>query len=147
MKKENLLIEPERKHTRKDLYGMILMGILIMAFIEIFHSTPFTNFFFYGILLIMVILILTRNIYQKFEIDYLNSRVNIEYITLFKSNCERMVPFDELHYEYRKIASRSGAKWTLKLWQNDKKVLSLVEGDWGFNKEKIDLLVEKLEEL
>ncbi|MNJ90801.1 hypothetical protein D3C87_84410 [compost metagenome] len=156
MKKENLLIEPERKHTRKDLLIMILIGILFFVSAELLypilkpyrsHSAPFTNGFFFAISALLIIYVLSRKIYHLIEIDYENNKLKIEYITLFNNDCESIIPFGELEYEYKKVASRSGGKWSLKIWKNKKKVLNLDEGDYGFEKEKLDLLVEKLKEL
>lgn len=135
---------------------MILIGILFLALAELLypilkpnraHLIPFTNGFFFGMSTILIFYVLSRKIYQRIQIDYKNNTLNIEYVTLFKNNCERIISFEELEYEYKKIASRSGGKWTLKIWKNDKNVFSLEEGDYGFYKEKIDLLVEKLREL
>lgn len=95
----------------------------------------------------MIPYVFSRKIYQLIEIDYENQKLKFEYITLFKNDCEKNISFEELEYEYKKIASRSGGKWTLKIWQNNKKVFCLEERDFGFEKEKLDLLVEKLKEL
>ena len=135
---------------------MILIGIVFFVSAELLfpilrpnrsHSIPFTNGFFFGISIIYIVYVLSRKIYQIIEIDYRNNKLTIEFITLLKNNCESIVSFEELEYDYKKVASRSGGKWTLKIWKNNKKVLNLEEGDFGFEKEKIDLLVEKLKEL
>jgi len=156
LKNGNLLIEPERKHSRKDLFIMVLIGILFLATVELLYpilrpnraySVPFSNVFFFGMSTFLIIYVLSKKIYQIIEIDYDNNKLKIEYLTLFKNNCQKIILFDELEYEYKKIASRSGGNWTITIWQNDKKVFSLEEGDYGFEKEKIDLLVEKLKEL
>jgi hypothetical protein len=156
LKNKNLLIEPERKHSRKDLFIMILIIISIFALAELLypilkpnksHSIPFTNGFFFVISLLMILYVFSRKIYQLIEIDYENQKLKFEYVTLFKNHCEKNISFEELEYEYKKIASRSGGKWTLKIWQNNKKVFCLEERDFGFEKEKLDLLVEKLKEL
>lgn len=156
LKKEKYLIEPQRKHSRRDLFVMIGIGILLIASAELLypvlkpnrsHSILFSNGFFFAISTLLILYVLSRKIYQSIEIDYENDKLKIEYITLFKNNCERIISFEELEYEYKKIASRSGGKWTLKIWQNNKKVFYLEEYDFGFEKEKLDLLVEKLKEL
>lgn len=135
---------------------MIVIGIFFMALVELLylvlkpnksHSIPFSNGLFFAISTLLTLYVLSRKIYHQIEIDYENDRLKIEYITLFKSNCEYVISFEELEYEYKKIASRSGGKWNLRIWQNNKKVFSLEEGGYGFEKEKIDLLVEKLKEL
>ena len=156
MKKENLLIEPDRKHTRKDLFIMILIVIFFFATAEFLypilkpfksHSALFTNGFFFTISGLVIIYFLSRKIYHLIEIDYENNKLKIEYINLFNNDCESIIPFDELEYEYKKVASRSGGKWTLKIWKKNKKVLNLEEGNYGFEKEKLDLLVDNLKEL
>ncbi|MDN3677314.1 hypothetical protein QWY90_08295 [Flavobacterium paronense] len=153
---ENIIIEPNRKHTRKDLFFMILIGIAFFVSAEFLapvlrhnlrNKIPFADGFFFGISIIYIVYVLSRKIYQKIEIDYENNRLRIEYITLLKKDCENIIPFEELEYEYKKIASRSGGKWTLRIWKNNKKKLNLEERDYGFEKENIDLLVEKLKEL
>lgn len=153
---KNYLIEPERKHSRQDLFITILVGILLFVLAELLypilkpnrsHSNPFTNGFFFAISTLLISYVLSRKIYQLIEIDYENQKLKIEYITLFKNHCQTNVTFEELEYEYKKKASRSGGRWTLILWQNNKKVFCLEEGDFGFEKEKLDLLVEKLKQL
>ena len=135
---------------------MILIVILFFALAELLYpilkpnrsnSIPFTNGFFFVISTLVILYVLSRKIYQFIEIDFENQKLKLEYITLFKNHCERIISFEELEYEYKRIASRSGGKWTLKIWQNNKKVFCLEEGDFGFQKEKLDLLVEKLKEL
>jgi hypothetical protein len=156
VKKENLLIEPERKHSRKDLFKMILIGIFFFATAEFLypilkpfksHSAPFTNGFFIALSALLIIYFASRKIYHLIEIDYENNNLIIEYINLFNNDCKSIIPFQELEYEYKKIPSRSGGKWTFKIWKNNKKVLNLEEGNYGFEKEKLDLLLEKLKEL
>jgi hypothetical protein len=153
---KSLIIEPNRKHTRKDLFVMILIGIAFFVSAELLapvlrqnlkNKIPFTDGFFFGISIIYIVYVLSRKIYQIIEIDYENNKLRIEYITSFKKDCENIIQFEELEYEYKKIASRSGGKWTLKIWKNNKKTFNLEEGDYGFEKENIDLLVEKLKEL
>ena len=135
---------------------MILIIISFFALAELLypilkpnksHSVPFTNGFFFIMSALMIPYVFSRKIYQLIEIDYENQKLKFEYITLFKNHCEKNISFEELEYEYKKIASRSGGKWTLKIWQNNKKVFCLEERDFGFEKEKLDLLVEKLKEL
>jgi hypothetical protein len=156
VRKQNLVIEPDRKHSRKDLFIMILIGVFLFAAAEMLypilkpfksHSAPFTNGFFFVISALLIIYSLSRKIYHLIEIDYENNKLKIEYINLLKNECESIILFEELEYEYKKVASRSGGKWTLKIWKNNKKVLNLEEGDYGFGKEKLDLLVDNLKEL
>lgn len=156
MKNENLLIEPQRKRSRKDFFIATLVILLFLASIELLypilkpnrsHSIPFTNGIFFVMSAVYITVALSGKIYQKIQIDYKNNKFIIGYITLFKNNCETIIPFEELEYEYKKIATKYGEKWTLKIWKNDKKVFSLEEGAYGFHKEKIDLLVEKFEEI
>ena len=156
MQNENLLIEPQRKRSRKDFFIATLVVLLFWASIELLypilkpnrsHSIPFTNGFFFVISAVYVTFALSRKIYQKIQIDYENNKLIIGYITLFKNNCETIIPFEELEYGYEKIATKNGEKWTLQIWKKDKKVFSLEEGAYGFHKEKIDLLVEKFEEI
>ncbi len=111
------------------------------------HSIPFTNGIFFIVSAVYISVALSEKIYQKIQIDYENNKLIIGYITLFKNNCETIIPFEELEYGYEKIATKNGEKWTLQIWKKDKKVFSLEEGDYGFHKEKIDLLVEKFEEI
>lgn len=154
--KENLFIEPERKYSRRDLFITILIAILMLVLAELLYSIVkpnrshiilFTNFFFFSISILLILYILSLKIYQLIEIDYENEKLKIKYITLFKDHCEMIIPFEELEYEYKKIASRNGVKWTLKIRQNNKKVFCIKEYNFGFEKEKLDLLVEKLKEL
>ncbi len=156
MKNENLLIEPERKRSRKDFFIATLFLLLILASAELLypilkpnrsHSIPFTNGIFFIVSAVYITVALSEKIYQKIQIDYENNKLIIGYITLFKNNCETIIPFEELEYGYEKIATKNGEKWTLQIWKKDKKVFSLEEGDYGFHKEKIDLLVEKFEEI
>lgn len=156
MEKENVLIEPDKKHSRKDLFKMIIIGIFFLATAEFLypilkplksHSAPFTDGFFFTISALLIIYFASRKIYHLIEIDYENNKLKIEYINLFKNNFKIIIPFQELEYEYKKVASRSGDKWTLKIWKNNRKVFNLEEGNYGFEKEKLDLLLEKLKEL
>lgn len=156
MEKESLLIEPKRKHSRKDLFIMMLIGILFFASAELLfpilrpnrsHSIPFTNGFFFGISILFILYILSRKIYQLIELNYEKEELKIEYDTLFKSNCKIIIPFEKLEYEYKLIASRIGGKWTLSIWNDNKKVFTLEKSEYGFEKEKLDLIAEKLKEL
>jgi hypothetical protein len=73
--------------------------------------------------------------------------LTIKYLILFKNNCEKNISFKELEYNYKKTTSRSGGKWTLSLWQNNKRIATVKEDEYGFSKDKLDFLVEKLSEL
>ena len=110
MKKENLLIEPERKHSRKDLFKMILIGIFFFATAEFLyqilkpfksHSAPFTDGFFFTISALLIIYFASRKIYHLIEIDYENNNLIIEYINLFKLASRNVIFF----------ASISSKKW------------------------------------
>jgi hypothetical protein len=153
---ENLIIEPSRKYSRNDSFVSILIGLVGFAFMELLspyliknssNKIPFTNSLFFAISTIYIVYVLSRKIYQIIEIDYKNNNLKIKYLTLFRKNCETNISFEELKYEYKKIASKFGGKWTLIIWKSDKKILNLEQGYYGFEKEKIDFLVEKLKEL
>lgn len=135
---------------------MIIIGITFLISAELLlpilrpyrsHSLPFSNGFFFGMSFLMIIYVLSRKVYQYIKIDYEKNTVEISYITLFKNNCITVIDFEKLEYNYKKIASRTGGKWKLKLWKDNKCVMNLEENDYGFEKEKLDLIVEKLKEL
>lgn len=69
------------------------------------------------------------------------------YITLFKNNCQLVIPFENLEYNYSLILAKTTKTWTLNIWYNDKNVFTLEEGDSGFDKEALDMIAEKLKEL
>lgn len=109
---------------------MILIGISFFASAELLYpilkpyrsySAPFTNGFFFAISVLLIIYVLSRKIYHLIEIDYENNKLKIEYINLLNNDCKSIIPFGELEYEYKKVASRSGGKWSLKIWKNKKK--------------------------
>ncbi len=156
MKTENLLIEPTRKHSRKDLFLIIVIGILFFVSAELLfpilrptrsYSLPFSNGFFLGISILMVIYVLSRRVYQSIELNHEKKLLKINYITFLKNDCQVAIPFEKLEYEYKIKPSRTGGKWVLRFWNENKRVFSIAAGDFGFEKEKLDLIVEKVKEL
>jgi hypothetical protein len=52
-----------------------------------------------------------------------------------------------LKYEYKAKPSRTGRKVVLSIWNSNKKVFSIENEEWGFDKEKLDFIAEKLKDL
>ncbi len=156
MQKENLLIHPTEKRSFKDSFVMMWYALIILAFIELllptyehrrFYYAPFSGSFFWVILMLLIVAVLSQKIYQVIEFDYEKEAFVATYTTLFKNNCQMVVPFENLEYNYSLILAKTTKIWTLNIWYNDKNVFTLAEGDSGFDKEILDIIAEKLKEL
>jgi hypothetical protein len=75
---ETYLIEPTKKHSRKNLFSSILIAVAMLAFTEIAypilkpfrtHHIPFADGFFWVISFIVIIYFLSRKIYQSIEVN------------------------------------------------------------------------------
>jgi hypothetical protein len=156
MKKENLLIHPTEKRSFKDSFVMIWYALLFFAFAELIfpifetkrnYHAPFSGSFFWVMLMLVIVVVLSQKIYQVIEFDYEKETFVATYTTLFKNNCQMVVPFEKLAYNYSLIIAKTTKIWTLNIWYNDKNVFTLAEGDSGFDKETLDMIAEKLKEL
>jgi hypothetical protein len=156
MQKENLLIRPTEKRSFKDSFVRIWYGLLFLASAELItpflnptknYPKPFTGSVFWIMSLVLIVYVLSQKIYQVIEFDYEKEAFVATYITLFKNNCQLVVPFEKLEYNYSLILAKTTKIWTLNIWYNDKNVLTLAEGDSGFDKEILDMIAEKLKEL
>ena len=156
MKKENLLIQPTEKRSFKDSFVMIGCGLLFLASAELItpflnptkiYPKPFTGSVFWIMSLVLIVYVLSKKIYQVIEFDYEKETFTATYTTLFKNNCQLVVPFENLEYNYSLILARTTKIWTLNIWYNDKNVFTLEESNSGFDKEILDMIVEKLKEL
>jgi hypothetical protein len=155
--KENVFLLPIREYSKFDSLKSILFGIILFGLIEILHpfiksnqnfSISFRLFFFISLMIGIIIYELFKRIYQSIEIDYEKKEIIIFYITWFKASNSFSVPFEKLSHTYKIIPSRSFNKnWTLKIWNEDLIVLSLSRGRNGFEKEKLDLFAQKLDEI
>jgi hypothetical protein len=156
LKKENLIIHPTKKQSFKDSFVKIWYALLFFAFAELItpflnptknYPTPFTGYTFGLISIVLIVYVLSQKIYQVIEIDYEKETFTVRYITLFKNDCQIVIPFEQLEYNYSLIISKTSKTWTLNIWHNDKNVFTLQDGDSGFDKEILDMIAEKLKEL
>lgn len=156
MQKENLLIQPTEKRSFKDSFVRMWYILLFAAFAELIfpifetkrnYHAPFSGSFFWVVLMLLIVAVLSQKIYQVIEFDYEKEAFVATYITLFKNNCQLVIPFENLEYNYSLILAKTTKTWTLNIWYNDKNVFTLEEGDSGFDKEALDMIAEKLKEL
>ena len=157
MEKNKHLITPKRKHSRTDLLISTLGFILFLAFVELISpiirpnrsaSILFLNAGFIGLSIFAIVYFLSRNIYQEFEIDFIKKLFIIRYKNLIKNKGEKAISFIDLKYNYKQVAGfRTGVYWALSIIENDRTVVTLKDGDYGFSKDKFDVIVDNFNKL
>ena len=91
---------------------------------------------------------LTKEIVTQIKVDHSEKKFIVHYMTIFSDNKTIELPFEFLTFDFSKEPTRhQPKKYTLKIYNRRKKVISIETNQDGFSGETLENLVEELKKI
>lgn len=143
--------QPQKPTTRFRLVlALCVICVVALLFFLYANSRPLTEtriirsvVFFAGTLFALVALARSKAV-NSVTVDSKKKELIVSYISLFKNETVRHIPFSDITYEYKLIEGRYGEYTVLRISVNYKKEFSIAEAG-GWSREMLDNLHAQLE--
>ena len=140
------------KHFRTQLVTLLILICLIpiAPYIRRNFGGEDKNFAFKWVLIVIILVILPNIVYKFIEtiqFDYTSKCLKVIYYILFFIKKKRVIKFNSILYKHKTIVSNLNKKDSITILENNKKCFTILEGEDGWNREKIEDIKKHLEQI